>query len=519
MKQTLTLLMLVPLLLAHALYAQHPGRWYQRGQQADDHQSYGQAVHFYTMAIRMGYHPLPKAYMARATAQARQGDLRAALRDYDRVIEMEPRHAKAYANRGNTWLQLGRPAEALVDIREAMDLGLHDANIYYLRGRAYLQLEEYHLALEDFERALTRDPAHEGAWNERQRLASAHDAPSRTSWNDHYPTAYEEGEIRNGNRRGGGTTVYEPRRSPQPPLPDLPDKPYPTREELEREDEPAPPSSPAWAELDDLQLDRALPRTRMHQPDAIALLIGNQQYEHAPELAVASQDVQLVKRYLIEALGYKEGNIFVLENATTSDFQIYFGTRDRHEGRLFHAVKEGKSDLLIYYSGHGVPDLQGETRYFLPVNCDPAYVELGGYSLDVFYENIAKIPARSKTVLLDACFSGVDIYQNLSLARIKPKPRQVSDPSLAVFTASTADQAASWYKAKGHGLFTWFFLRALSDYTMTDADRDGELSLEEIHRFISDKTEGVPYYARRLHGIEQNPLLLTRDPSRTFMRY
>ena len=98
---------------------------------------------------------------------------------------------------------------------------------------------------------------------------------------------------------------------------------------------------------------------------------------------LATNDVQEIKgilngttNFIItkmekEGLGYKEGNIFFVNNASKSDFELYFGNDKSYRGKLYNAVKEGRSDVFVYYSGHGAPGLKDKKGYFVPVEADP----------------------------------------------------------------------------------------------------------------------------------------------------
>ena len=48
------------------------------------------------------------------------------------------------------------------------------------------------------------------------------------------------------------------------------------------------------------------------------------------------------------------------------------------------------------------------------------------------------------------------------------------------------------------GHFTYFFLKAVSGGA--DRDMDRQITYKEIYDFVADKAEGVPYWAKRLHG-------------------
>lgn len=262
----------------------------------------------------------------------------------------------------------------------------------------------------------------------------------------------------------------------------------------------------AYENLDgDIDISKNLPKTNMNNPDAIAVIIGNRNYKRTRWVEYAENDATRVRQYLTEVLGFKSSNIFYLKNASKGDLDTYFGTTSNHKGKLFNAVKAKKSDVFVFYSGHGAPGLNDQKGYFVPIECDPNNVELGGYSLDLFYKNLAKIPAKSKTVVIDACFSGAEILDNISPIGIRVKVDTGKD--LVALTSSSGAQVSTWYNAKHHGLFTYFFLKAIHDFENSDVNGDRELTFQEVFNYISNENEGLPYFARRLHGVEQTPTI------------
>ncbi|MCK9304348.1 MAG: caspase family protein [Bacteroidales bacterium] len=259
---------------------------------------------------------------------------------------------------------------------------------------------------------------------------------------------------------------------------------------------------------EEINIDKDIPGTKMSQPDAVAIVIGNKEYQKAPNVDYAINDALSFRNYFINVLGLKSGNIIYLENINKSDFEELFGNKEFNEGKLFNMVKPNVSDVYIYYSGHGAPGLKSFKGYFLPVDCDPNYIEFRGYSIETFYENLAKLPAKSVTVIQDACFSGEDVYTDIS-ASILPK---VQDPAFMIpngvlISSSAATEPSCWYSEQQHGLFTYFFLRAIKDKQNSDINKDGKLSFQEIYDYISSQTEGIPYYARRIKGKKQTPTI------------
>ncbi|MFQ5822533.1 MAG: caspase domain-containing protein [bacterium] len=267
-----------------------------------------------------------------------------------------------------------------------------------------------------------------------------------------------------------------------------------------------------------VDVDMNIPQTKMVNKDAIAVVIGNCNYQKTKEVKFAINDARAIRNYLIKTLGFKDGNIFFVENATQSDFRTYFGISGNHKGKLFNAVKKNKSDVFVFYSGHGAPGLKNQKGYFVPVECDPQYVEFGGYSLDTFYENISKIPAKSTTVVLDACFSGATVFENISPIVIKIEIPVMTLSNGVVLSSSSGNQVSSWYNEKKHSMFTYFFLKAIQNKN-ADFNKDEQVTFAEIYQYISDESEGVPYYARRIHGVEQNPTIEGKNKDRVFVKY
>jgi hypothetical protein len=259
--------------------------------------------------------------------------------------------------------------------------------------------------------------------------------------------------------------------------------------------------------VEDINIDEDLPKTKMSQPNAVAIVIGNKDYFKTGSVDYALKDAKSIKDYLIYSLGFKEGNVIYRENITKSNFEELFGTKEVIEGKLYNMIKQDISDVVIYYSGHGAPGLKNFKGYLIPVECDPSYIELGGYSLETLYANLARLPAKSITVIVDACFSGEDIYTGIS--SVLPK---VTNPAFAMkngvlITSSKSSEPSNWYIDEEHGLFTYFFLRALKEKDISDENRDGQLTFQEIYNYISSPTEGIPYYARNYYNKEQHPTI------------
>lgn len=266
-------------------------------------------------------------------------------------------------------------------------------------------------------------------------------------------------------------------------------------------------------------VDINLPKTKNNNPYAFAVVIGNKNYEKTKNDDFAISDAMIIKNYLIEVLGFNESNIYYKENATKGFFEEMFGTKENPNGKLKNNIVKESSDVFIYYSGHGAPGLRDKKGYFVPVECDPLYVELGGYSQEILINNLAQLSARNITIIIDACFSGFEIIEN-----IKALIPEVSEPIFMIengilISSSQNNQFSSTYNEKYHGLFTYFFLKAIQDKNKSDANKDNKLTYQEIFNYICDPINGIPAKARSLYNIEQVPVIKGNLKNEVFIKF
>jgi hypothetical protein len=252
--------------------------------------------------------------------------------------------------------------------------------------------------------------------------------------------------------------------------------------------------------------EKALASVRQKHRDAIAVIIGNKSYKgRTPEVTFAHNDADAMKQFVLDRLAYRDGNIIDLRDATRNELAEVFGNEKTHEGKLFDWIKPGKSDVLVFYSGHGVPGLKDRRPYLLPVDGNANRAEITGFPVDVLYKNLAKTPARSMTIYLDACFSGdsprgmlVNATSGISINAKMPH----TNSSMTVVTAAQGDQFASWDEEARMGLFTRHLIRALNGAADGEdfGNSDGQVSVEEVQAYLDDE---MTYQARRTFGRRQ----------------
>ena len=251
-----------------------------------------------------------------------------------------------------------------------------------------------------------------------------------------------------------------------------------------------------------LLVDVDLPRkTNMNNPNGIGVVIGIENYQYVPDATYAYNDAEVFREYLADTLGFKKQKIKIATNskATQAELNKLLGSN----GWLSRNVVKGKSDIVVYFSGHGIANQKDKSTGILPFDVDPNYSV--GLSLKKLYKDLNAMGARSVTVYLDACFTGQtrDAKMLIADARpiiILPKEQDIPD-KVNVLSAASGSQISGAIKEKEHGLFTYYVLRGLSGDA--DANKDKVVKLKELSDYVSKNVKEQA----ALNGREQFPQL------------
>ena len=252
-------------------------------------------------------------------------------------------------------------------------------------------------------------------------------------------------------------------------------------------------------------------------PHGLAVIIGNRTYGHSdvPPVDYAHRDAEAFRRYVLDVLGYDPRNVIHIEDATRRRMVKVFGSPTARmndiQARLSLLASEGGSDVVVYYSGHGVPGKERGAS-LLPVDVPPYEALTESYPLRLLYEKLGALQ-RTKTVrvFLDACFSGSSDGGRLvtgSPVYQEPEfPEEVTD-RMMILTAVTGTEIATWDKEAKHGLFTHHLLDAL--YGRGDGDGDGRVTAREAKAYLD---QYMTANAWLLSDREQHAVLTTRELS------
>jgi tetratricopeptide (TPR) repeat protein len=117
-----------------------------------------------------------QAYATRATAFRKLGDHQRAVQDCSKAIEINPRFAEAYCQRAFAYQQSqldNRVEQALADASKAVELDRTNPLAFIIRGNARLERKEYPQAIADFTKAIELNPRSFSAYGNRARAYAA----------------------------------------------------------------------------------------------------------------------------------------------------------------------------------------------------------------------------------------------------------------------------------------------------------------------------------------------------------
>jgi len=257
-----------------------------------------------------------------------------------------------------------------------------------------------------------------------------------------------------------------------------------------------------------IDVDKVPSTSITKKENAICLIFGIEEYKNAPKVSFALRDAQVFYEYAKKVLGIKEKNIYlkINEDATKGEFDKIFSEE------WMRKRCDNNSEIIIYFSGHGSPDIEKREVYLIPYDIDPNYPK-AGVSLNNLISFLENLNIKSVVIFIDACFSGRTREGDLLVAGA----RQLVDIKIAkksekisLFTSSSGVQISSSYPEKRHGLFTYYLLKGLGGDA--DLDRNKVIYLSELGRYIRDK---VSEKAREMDR-EQTPEF--SGPDREFIR-
>ena len=207
-------------------------------------------------------------------------------------------------------------------------------------------------------------------------------------------------------------------------------------------------------------IDVDVPVSSHTNTNTYVVVFGNEEYENFSNVDYAINDATSFANYCNKVLGVPENNIRVRKNATFSQMkeQINYLTKKAN-------LNPNKLEVLVYYAGHGIPNVATNEAYLLPCDASGTDFEFC-YQLSNLYAQLDSMPIQRAVVFLDACFSGGTGNGNMLFKEryvyVKPKDAPIKKKTI-VFSAASGEQTAMQYTDQHHGYFTYFLLKNLKE--------------------------------------------------------
>ena len=237
------------------------------------------------------------------------------------------------------------------------------------------------------------------------------------------------------------------------------------------------------------------------RPDAIALIIGVDHYQNAPDAEFAENDARAFYDYATRAIGVPRDRVKLLIASDARRLDIQKALRTW----LSPLVVKGRSEVYVFFSGHGLASDNGKDLFLLPYDGDHAVLADSAIRRKELIDTVIASGAVSATLFLDTCYSGgtrgTATLMNESRPIMIVPNEETIPPNITILAAAANDQLSSALPSVKHGLFSYFLMKGLegnaagSDHTITAAN---------LEKYLMDH---IPSEAAKL-GRTQTPQMM-----------
>ena len=218
--------------------------------------------------------------------------------------------------------------------------------------------------------------------------------------------------------------------------------------------------------------------------DAVAIIIGIEKYKRVAKADFANADAQDFYDYASRALGIKQENIKLLVDEGADDVEILGAFKNW----LPLKVKKQKTDVYVFYSGHGLPSDDGKSLYLMPFSVDKNFIERTAINQQEIIAALQAVQPNSVTMFLDSCYSGQTRSGETLLASARPIALKVSESAypanFTVISASAPDQLSSSSPDLKHGIFSYYLMKGMEGDA--DMNKDGKITVAEMQEYLTD---------------------------------
>jgi len=247
--------------------------------------------------------------------------------------------------------------------------------------------------------------------------------------------------------------------------------------------------------------------------DKVAVVIGIEKYDRTPKASYANLDAKYFFEYARLIFGIPVENIKLLIDNEANLVQSLGVLKKWLPGK----INKNKTELIIFFAGHGLASNDGKDLYLLPQDSDPDLLERTALSRVELFEIISSLEPKKVTMFFDTCYSGITRDDKSLLASARPV-RIISDEkdqipeNFTIFSASKLEQISSGLKEVNHGIFSYYLMKGLEGNA--DLNEDKKITNAELLKYMQ---KNVSQKAAEL-GREQNPSL-AGDPNKILISY
>jgi TPR repeat protein len=243
--------------------------------------------------------------------------------------------------------------------------------------------------------------------------------------------------------------------------------------------------------------------------NAVALIIGVETYSNLPKAQYAGSDANHFYNYANHSLGVPPNKIKLLTDSKANRLELLKAMRSWMKNEV-----NGKSDVYIFFAGHGLASADGSKTYLLPADGDRDLLDETSILRDDLIASAKG--AKTITLFLDTCYSGGTRTNEVLLADARPiaivPDKSALPPNVTVLAAASGAQLSSTYEAAQQGLFSYWLMKGLEGDA--DTNKDNKITAGELHVYVS-KNVG-PMAQRR--NRQQDPQLMG-DSTRVLVSY
>src|SRR5215212_4123429 len=225
-----------------------------------------------------------------------------------------------------------------------------------------------------------------------------------------------------------------------------------------------------------------------------AMVVGISDYDILPSLNFCENDGHGMNSTLA-SLDYKIADGHAVIGTVTGDKM-----RDKVIDFFLDADVNPSDLLLFYYSGHGIPDIDGDV-YLAASDTDPEVPSRRGFSLQDLSRMTEKCVARKIVLILDCCFSGAARIEGKGLDDAAAKLARTAFSSSGtgegryILASSLPLQQAFDLKDSNYSIFTYYVLAGLKG-SASSVDEGGYVTVNTLFRFVYDSMLNLPWKSR-----------------------